>query len=53
MAQDAQGFVWLGTQDGPNRFDGFEFRPQAYSGSHSGIVPQAIADGLNWLRTAG
>jgi hypothetical protein len=35
------------------RFEGFGFQPQAYSGSHSGIVPQAIADGLNWLRTAG
>jgi hypothetical protein len=35
------------------RFDGFEFRPQAYSGSHSGIVPQAIADGLDFVRSGG
>jgi Putative esterase len=35
------------------RFEGFEFRPQAYGGSHSGIVPQAINDGLAFVRGAG
>ena len=35
------------------RFEGFGFQPQAYSGSHSGIVPQAIADGLAYVRSSG
>ncbi len=26
IAQDQQGFIWIGTQEGLNRYDGYEFR---------------------------
>ncbi|MGD2148436.1 MAG: two-component regulator propeller domain-containing protein, partial [Anaerolineae bacterium] len=32
IVQDAQGFMWFGTQDGLNRYDGYEievYRPEA------------------------
>jgi predicted alpha/beta superfamily hydrolase len=31
-------------------FEGLVMRTQAYTGSHAGIVPQAVADALAWLR---
>ncbi|WP_091244626.1 sensor histidine kinase [Aquimonas voraii] len=58
LAQDAQGFVWMGTQDGLNRFDGFEFRvfrPDAASpGSLSNNWVSALAvdaEGALWIGT--
>lgn len=35
------------------RLEGLDFRAQAYTGTHGGIVPQAVSDGLTWLRAAG
>jgi len=59
--QDSQGFIWIGTQDGLNRFDGYEFkifRPQPnnpYSINAIDIwaIHQAEADSGNilWIGT--
>lgn len=58
LAQDDRGFLWIGTQDGLNRFDGQEFRvfrrdrldPQALPDSH---VTALAYDGRNglWIGT--
>lgn len=42
MAQDTRGFLWLGTQDGLNRFDGYTFRIF----KHDPDVPSSLSDNL-------
>ena len=44
MARDEDGFLWLGTEDGLNRFDGYEFRVFRPEGSN------ALAAGANYIR---
>ena len=60
LAQDEKGFVWLGTQDGLNRFDGYRFRiyradserSDSLSDSH---ITALAADGKGtlWVGTVG
>ncbi len=58
MAQDRSGFIWIGTQDGLSRFDGYEFRvyksdrddPWSLSQNHVWSLA-ADADGSLWVGT--
>ncbi len=58
IAEDARGFVWLGTQDGLNRFDGYDFiafhrdrsDPGSIGDSHMTALSLA-ANGDMWIGT--
>lgn len=59
IVQDAEGFMWFGTEDGLNRFDGYEFRQLRHERSDSLSLPNgwisslvASEDGL-WIATDG
>jgi diguanylate cyclase (GGDEF)-like protein len=43
VLQDAQGFVWFGTEDGLDRYDGYELRHFSHSRSVPGSLPN------NWI----
>ncbi len=58
--QDSQGFMWFGTEDGLNRYDGYEFKVYKYQSdddrSISGNHIKAIfedKDGYLWIGTLG
>lgn len=40
MAQDSQGFIWVATEDGLNRFDGHWFKP--FTVSNSGLAANEL-----------
>lgn len=40
--QDARGFMWFGTADGLNRYDGREFRVYRAEGDHTGLLHSSI-----------
>ncbi|HTU65599.1 MAG TPA: two-component regulator propeller domain-containing protein [Steroidobacteraceae bacterium] len=59
IVQDAEGFMWFGTEDGLNRFDGYEFRQLRHDRADPGTLPNgwissvvAADDGL-WIATDG
>ena len=59
IAQDAQGFMWFGTEDGLDRFDGYSFQHLRQTHDASGLPDafitdvQADAAGRLWIGTDG
>ncbi len=59
IVQDSEGFMWFGTEDGLNRFDGYEFRQLRHERSVAQTLPSgwiaalvSSEDGL-WIATDG
>src|SRR3954471_766932 len=59
IAQDAEGFMWFGTEDGLNRFDGYEFRQVRHDRANPSTLPNGwvaslvVTDDGLWIATDG
>ncbi|MDP4210170.1 MAG: two-component regulator propeller domain-containing protein [Bacteroidota bacterium] len=60
MAQDENGFIWMGTRDGLNRFDGYDLMTFKYDPSNPNSISNneitcifADPNGLLWIGTRG
>jgi serine phosphatase RsbU (regulator of sigma subunit)/ligand-binding sensor domain-containing protein len=60
ILQDSKGFMWFGTQDGLNRFDGYEFRVFRHDPADSTTIGDNFirsitedSSGTLWIRTLG
>lgn len=46
IAQDKFGFMWFGTEDGLNRFDGYTFKHFEYNPTDSSTIPNNVVRAL-------
>ena len=53
IAQDAEGFMWFGTEDGLNRFDGYEFRQLRHDRGDQSTLPNGWIASLPRRPSAG
>lgn len=59
IVQDAEGFMWFGTEDGLNRFDGYEFRQLRHDRGDPRSLPNGWVSSLApfengiWIATDG
>lgn len=60
IIQDNKGFLWIGTEEGLNRFDGFSFQPYRYKSDDpnsltSDVIIDMVSDenGKLWIGTFG
>jgi diguanylate cyclase (GGDEF)-like protein len=59
IVQDAEGFMWFGTEDGLNRFDGYEFRQLRHNRGDDNSLPNGWiaslvpSEGGLWIATDG
>src|SRR4051812_32301376 len=58
ILQDKRGFIWIGTEDGLNRFDGtnfviFRHQPSNPAGISGNIISDLLEDkdGILWIAT--
>ncbi len=58
ITQDNKGFIWIGTMDGLNRYDGYQFKVYRHNNEDSTSIPvsrinkiHVVNDSLLWLAT--